>query len=29
VMEGLALPPNPRRLTLCEFSPGSKAGAFV
>jgi hypothetical protein len=26
---GLALPPNPRRLTLCEFSPGFKAGAFV
>jgi hypothetical protein len=27
-MEGLALPPSPRRLTLCEFSPGLKAGAF-
>jgi hypothetical protein len=27
-MEGLALPPSPRQLTPCEFSPGLKAGAF-
>jgi hypothetical protein len=26
VMEGLALPPSPRWLTLCEFDPGLKAG---
>jgi hypothetical protein len=28
-MEGLALPPAPRCLTLREFSPGLKAGAFL